>query len=91
MARNQTLTSSNIFDVLSEIGASAVLGGGFLILSSLIREVLGLGSLFGIDLYTKYFSPIGFFATPAGGFLIAALGVILYRLFVLTSSEEKED
>ena len=67
--------------LIGGLGADLLLTVGFL------RELLGLGSFFGLDVYTKLFSPITFFATPAGALLLLGLLAIGYNL--LASAIEK--
>lgn len=67
--------------IVGGLGADLLLTVGFL------RELLGLGSFFGLDVYTKLFSPITFFATPAGALLLLGLLAIGYNL--LASAIEK--
>ncbi len=71
-------------------GTVGIANAMFLVLSGALREILGLGSICGADLYTKWFSPIDFFTTPAGGLLIAALLTMLYNLLVNGFMSRKE-
>ena len=64
---------------------SVMVGVGFLLASSLIREFLGYGSILGFDIYSEYFTPVSFFATPAGGLLMTAIFIIVYRVFAVKS------
>ena len=65
--------------------ASVVMGGvssGFLFVVGILREFLGMGSLFGIDIYTKVFAPMELFKNPVGALFIAAMLVLLYNILV---------
>ena len=55
---------------------------GFLFVVGILRELLGLGSFFGLDVYTKVFAPMEFFKNPAGALFICAILTIIYNLFV---------
>ena len=61
----------------SIVGAASAL---FIIFGGIIREFFGAASLFGVDIYSKFFTPVAFFLTPAGGFLVAAVFALIYRL-----------
>lgn len=54
---------------------------GALLIMSIIREVLGLGSIFGLS-FGEWFEPIGFFVMPAGGFFV--FGMVIALVNVLT-------
>lgn len=77
---------------LDTLKNSALLGGAnalFLLCSGIIRELLGFGSLFGADVYSSWFSPIGFFTTPAGGLFTAAVLAVCYRFAVKAFGSRK--
>ncbi len=57
-------------------------GSAFLFTVGVLKELLGMGSLFGFDIYTKFFAPIEFFKTPGGALLICATLTIVYNLAV---------
>lgn len=70
-------------------GLSMGLGftGALIILSS-VREILGNGTWFGIQLFGDAFQPFILFILPAGGFL--ALGIIIAVLqYITNKSKEK--
>ena len=48
-----------------------------LVAISLVREILGAGAIFGIELFGDNFTPILFFALPPGGFVVFALFISL--------------
>jgi electron transport complex protein RnfE len=50
---------------------------------SLVREVLGSGTIFGVQVLPDNFMPILFFVLPPGGFIIFALFISL-NLFIST-------
>jgi electron transport complex protein RnfE len=62
-----------------------------LTVSGLFREFMGMGSIFGVDIYTKLFAPIGFFTTPAGGLMTAALLLIVCRVVFGKAGKEAEN
>lgn len=62
-------------------------GSAFLFVSVVLKEVLGKGSIFGFDIYTKIFPAAEFFATAAGGLLIAAGLTVVYNLIVKYSEK----
>lgn len=55
---------------------------GFLFMVGFLKEFLGMGSIFGLDIYTKIFTPVEFFKTPAGALLIGAALTVLYNTLV---------
>ena len=76
----KTIINSKPLDTLK---LSAVMGGlsaDLLLTAGILRELLGAGSFFGLDVYTKVFSPIAFFTTPAGALFIVGLLAIGYNL-----------
>lgn len=83
------LGRAEMFASKNNVGASLLdglgMGLGFtgaLLVISIIREVLGLGSFFGIS-FGEWFEPIGFFIMPAGGFFV--FGVVIALVNVLTN------
>ncbi len=73
---------------LSSLSNSAVVGAActvFLIAGGIVREFLGAASLFGVDIYSKFFTPATFFVTPAGGLLVAAVFALIYKLLCSAS------
>ncbi len=87
LGRQEAFASRNTvrLAVMDALGMS----GGFMIaLFSLgaIREILGNGSLFGVDLFGEYFEPWVIMVLPPGGFL--TLGLIL--LFFNWIAQRKE-
>lgn len=70
---------------LSVLKSGGVIGGvaaGFVFAVGMLCEFLGMGSFFGINIYTALFSPMEFFQTPAGALLICAALVVIYNLIV---------
>ncbi len=56
------------------------MGIGFtlaLTLAGLVREVLGSGTAFGLQVLPSYLEPIGIFVQPPGAFLVIALFIII--------------
>ena len=81
----------------NSVGRSALdalgMGAGFtlaLILMGSIREILGSGSWFGIDLTFGVLEPIGLFVMPAGGFMVFGfLVAVVNRLSHYQISKKK--
>lgn len=82
-------------DILSENPLNVLLFGAvissaaaaFLFAVGLLKEFLGMGSIFGLDIYTKIFSPMEFFKTPAGALLICAVLTVFYNAIVKLSEK----
>lgn len=55
--------------------------GALLVIGSM-RELLGSGTIFGLSI-GEWFTPIGFFTTPAGGFFV--FGIVIALVNVLTN------
>ncbi len=60
---------------------------GFLFVIGLLKEFLGTGSVFRLDVYTSLFAPMEFFKTPAGALLICAALTVLYNILVKLSEK----
>ena len=76
---NQDTNSVNtIKENLITSSAAAVL----IIVCGILRELLGFGSLFGFDLYTKFVSPIGFLVSSAGGLFTLSALCAIYALLI---------
>ncbi len=83
MLKSDYIIKTDIFGIVFGVMFSVMVGVGFLLASSLIREFLGYGSILGFDIYSEYFTPVSFFATPAGGLLMTAIFIIGYRVFAI--------
>ena len=60
------------------------MGAGFtfaLLCLGIVREVLGSGSLFGIDLFGSQFQPWAVFVLPPGGFFVLAFWLFIFSVF----------
>ncbi len=60
------------------------MGVGFtfaLLCLGVVREVLGSGSLFGIDLFGSSFQPWAVFVLPPGGFFVLAFWLFVFAVF----------
>ena len=71
------------YSPVKALKVSALIGGlaaDLLLTVGFLRELLGLGTFFGLDVYTKLFSPMAFFTTPAGALLLLGLLAIGYNL-----------
>ena len=78
---------------LSSLSGTAIVGAAcavFVIAGGIIRELFGAASLFGVDIYSKFFAPAAFFITPAGGLLVAAVFALIYK-WLCGASFSKED
>lgn len=71
------LGRAEMFASKNRVLASAVdglgMGVGFtaaLLAMGIIREVLGAGAIFGVDIYTSFMPPMLIFILPAGGFFV---------------------
>ena len=91
------LGRAEAFASKNSVGRSAAdalgMGAGFtlaLLLVGSVREILGTGSWFGIDLTFGVLEPIPLFATPAGGFMVFGLMVaVVNRLSHYQISKKK--
>lgn len=71
---------SKILSSLSSCATVSAASAVFVIVGGIIREFLGAASLFGVDIYSKVFTPAAFFVTPAGGLLVAAVFALVYKI-----------
>ncbi|MES9979241.1 MAG: electron transport complex subunit E [Candidatus Thiodiazotropha sp. 6PLUC6] len=70
------------------------MGLGFtlaLLCLGVVREILGAGSLFGIDLFGPRFEPWVVMVLPAGGFLVLGAWLLLFEWFKQRKSETELD
>lgn len=85
------ISKENVFGTIKNTLVTSLWSGGvgavFLIITGILKEFLGNGSLFGFDIYTKIFSPAEFFKSSAGGLLIAAGLTVVYNLIVKGSEK----
>ena len=86
---NEVLNASPL-QALKNSALIGGLGADLLLTVGFLRELLGLGSFFGLDVYTKLFSPVTFFTTPAGALLLLGLLAIGYNLLA-TAIEKRCD
>lgn len=82
------MTASTFGKAVSDTAVLSVSAAFFLISCGILRELFGLGSLFGFDIYSEYITPISFLAKPAGGFLVAAIFVMVYNLIIKADKKE---
>ena len=69
------------------------MGLGFtlaLVAISTVREILGLGTWFGLPITKGLIEPMTFFITPAGGFFVFAIMVALVNLLSKCRLGKKE-
>ncbi|MEZ5276899.1 MAG: electron transport complex subunit E [Opitutaceae bacterium] len=60
------------------------MGAGFtfaLLCLGVVREILGSGSIFGVDLFGPSFQPWAVFVLPPGGFFVLAFWLFLFAVF----------
>jgi len=88
LGRQEAFASRNTVR-LAVMDALGMAGGFMVALFSLgaIREILGNGSLFGVDLFGEYFEPWVIMILPPGGFL--TLGLILLFFNWVTQQKDK--
>lgn len=89
LADSDFALDSNLTTTVAGGAVTSGASGIFLLVCGIIREVLGMGSFFGVDLYTKWFSPLDFFKTPAGGLLTAAVLTVVYNLLVIKTGKKE--
>lgn len=77
---------------LAVMDAMGMAGGFMLALFSLgaIREILGNGSIFGIDLFGEYFEPWVIMILPPGGFLTLGLILLFFNWFAVKKDKFME-
>lgn len=88
LARAEAFASKN--GVLFSLIDGLSMGLGFtlaLCIVSTIREIVGSGTIWGIELFGGYYEPALLIALPAGGFL--TLGVVIAAVQYLTKRAEK--
>ena len=68
---------------------SVIILSVILIVICFIREVIGLGSLFGFTLPLGNLRPIGLFAQTSGGLLLLGILIALYSLLVKKNEEDE--
>ncbi|MES9834511.1 MAG: electron transport complex subunit E [Candidatus Thiodiazotropha sp. 6PLUC2] len=79
---------------LKSIVNATGMGLGFtlaLLCLGVVREILGAGSLFGIDLFGPRFEPWVVMVLPAGGFLVLGAWLLLFEWFKQRKSETELD
>lgn len=86
LGRAEAFANKNtVFDsILDGVG----MGLGFTLtlgLMGAIRELLGAGTLFGFTVFGSWFTPIGFFNLPPGGFFV--YGILIALLNVLSKGK----
>ena len=88
LGRQEAFASRNTVR-LAVLDAMGMAGGFMVALFSLgaIREILGNGSLFGVDLFGEHFEPWVIMILPPGGFL--TLGLILLFFNWVTQQKDK--
>jgi electron transport complex protein RnfE len=89
LARAEAFASKN--SIVNSAADALGMGLGFtwaITLLSIIREILGMGSLFGLPIMGQWFTPILIFILPPGAFI--TLGVLLGIINFLTSKKSSE-
>lgn len=91
LARAESFASKNT--VLSSAVDGLSMGLGYtaaMIVVSVIREIIGNGTLFGFDIFGGNYSPALLIILPPGGFLVLG-GVIALFQFILSKKGKKEE
>jgi electron transport complex protein RnfE len=68
------------------------MGLGFTIaltLAGLLREVLGKGTAFGLQIFPESWEPIGIFVQPPGAFLVIAFFIIIMNAIGIKTRQRK--
>ena len=68
------------------------MGIGFtlaLTLAGIIRELLGSGTVFGLQVLPKSVEPIGIFVQPPGAFLVIALFILIMNAIGIKTRQKK--
>jgi electron transport complex protein RnfE len=82
LGRAEAYASKN--PVMNSVINALGMGAGFtiaLLCLGVVREVLGMGSLFGVDLFGPAFQPWAIFVLPPGGFLVLSLWLFAFAIF----------
>jgi electron transport complex protein RnfE len=84
------LGRAEMFASKNRVLASAVdglgMGVGFtaaMLAMGIIREVIGAGSIFGVDIYTSFMPPMIIFILPAGGFFVYGILIAIVNKITL--------
>ncbi len=91
LARAEVFASKN--NIRASICDALGMGLGFtlaLVAISTVREILGLGTWFGLPITKGLIEPMTFFITPAGGFFVFAIMVALVILLSKCRLSKKE-
>ncbi|RDH88212.1 MAG: electron transport complex subunit RsxE [endosymbiont of Escarpia spicata] len=70
------------------------MGAGFtfaLLCLGVVREVLGAGKLFGVDLFGPQFEPWVVMVLPAGGFIVLGAWLLLFEWFKQRKAQSESD
>lgn len=79
LGRAEAYASKN--NVISSFVSALGMGLGFtfaLLCLGVVREIIGSGSLFGIDLFGPQFQPWGVFVLPPGGFFVLSFWLFVF-------------
>ncbi len=92
LGRAEAFASKN--KIAKSIVNALGMGAGFtiaLLCLGVVREILGAGSLFGIDLFGPRFEPWVVMILPAGGFIVLSLWLVLFNWINQRIAEGKEE
>lgn len=91
LGRAEAYASKN--KVFSAFVNALGMGLGFtfaLLCLGIVREVLGFGSIFGVDLFGPSFQPWAVFALPPGGFFVLAFWLFIFSVVRTRRQQRKE-
>ncbi len=91
LARAESFASKNA--PLPSIVDGIAMGAGYtfaLVCISVVRELIGKGQLFGLQILGSWYKPAGIFILPAGAFLTLGFLVALFR-YLRTRAEKKAE
>lgn len=89
-ARAESFASKN--DVLPSIVDGLGMGLGFtasLTLLSAVREIIGSGKLFGVQVMPAAYKPMAIVVSPAGGFIVLGIMILIVNAIVKSVAKHK--
>lgn len=82
LARAEAYASKN--KPLPSVFDGLAMGLGFtmaLLLLGTFREIFGAGTFFGLELFGKWYTPVGILTSPAGAFIVLGCLIALFQYF----------
>jgi electron transport complex protein RnfE len=90
LARAETFASKNGVFKSAIDGIAMGLGYGIaIIVLGAIREIIGAGSIWGIQLFGESFKPAGLFVAPAGAFILLGILIAIFRTLIVKRIAEE--